>query len=65
MPETRATQVGVPSSFEPGDEVEVRAVVREVYANDALVRIETGTKGFLQSFWVERSRLTPAKRIAP
>lgn len=44
------------------DTVLVRARVREMFADEAYVRIETGMKGLTQSVWVARSAIVRVEK---
>ena len=44
------------------DTVLVRARVRETFADEAYVRIETGMKGLSQSVWVARSAIVRVEK---
>jgi len=49
-------------TFAENDIVLVRARVRETFADEAYVRIETGMKGLTQSVWVARSAIVRVEK---
>lgn len=52
----------ITKSIISGDTVHIRAIVRETFADEAYVRIETGMKGLNCSVWVAREAIVHVEK---